>query len=111
MIPLIVTIGTWESRCGYLKKHYNIKPEKQIAYGGYSNMYIHNGCSESFIWMPTFDYNNIEAVVVLIHEIDHIAFNIFAVMNIPILDNHSNHAYIYLKEYFLTKALKKLKGV
>ena len=109
-MPLLVIIGTWEDKSNYLEKRYNIEISEQTAFGGFSELLIGNETSINILWLPNFDINNIDDIVTLAHEIDHVAFNVFDLMNIPILDNQSNHAYIYLKEYFLTKALKKLKG-
>jgi len=110
-IPLLVFIGEYEDYQESLRKKYNLKHTKQIYYGGESKILTQSGNAICIIWMPKFSYNNIDNIATLIHEIDHVGFYILEHVNIPILDNQSNHAYIYLKEYFLGKALKKLKGV
>lgn len=108
-VPLIVTIGTWQDRSDYLNKHYDIEIGNQIAYGGHSELFINDGSAITNVWLPAFKINNVADIVTLIHEIDHVSFYILDLMNIPILDNSSNHAYIYLKEYLTKKALTKLK--
>jgi hypothetical protein len=107
-IPLAIYVGEYSEFSRLLDKIYNIGVQKQIHFGGESQILINKGDAECIIWLPRFEYSNIEDISTLSHEINHVCFYIFEYINIPILDNQSNHAYIYLNEYFLIKALKKL---
>jgi len=109
-IPLFVFIGGYEDYQKLLMKKYKMQYADQIHYGGESTILTFKGDATCIIWLPQFDYNSVNNMATLVHEMDHVGFYILEHINIPILDNQSNHAYIYLKEYFLTKALKKLKG-
>ena len=108
-IPLEVIIGTWEYQNEYLLKKYGLAEREQINFGAESLILTNKGNAITVVWLPEFKYENIDNMVTLIHELDHVGFYILEHINIPILDNSPNHAYIYLKEYFTKKALKKLK--
>ena len=110
-IPLVVIVGSWQDKCDYLQNKYNIEQGNKQFFGGESVFFTDDGFSITAIWLPSFKYSEPYDIATLVHEIDHSVFRILEHVNIPILDNHSNHTYIYLKEYFLAKALKKLKGV
>jgi len=109
-VPLFIFIGEYSDYQEVLRKKYNLNCTKQLYFGGESKILTQRGNAICIIWLPKFDYNNAQNMATLVHELDHTTFYILEHINIPILDNQSNHAYIYLKEYFLTKALKKLKG-
>ena len=109
-IPIIFVIGSWEERCQYLKEKENIKIALQRGHGGDCELFEdNNGHSLICIWLPEFDYNVVEYICALQHEIDHAIFFILGERDIPILAGEENHAYIYLKEYFTNQALKRLK--
>jgi hypothetical protein len=110
-VPLIVIVGTWEERNSFLLKKYNIEKQKQDCFGGLSEFFTSDGNAISTVWIRRFNYDDVNSIIALSHEIDHSALHIMDLMNIPILANYSNHAYIYLKEYFFINALKKLKAV
>jgi len=109
-IPLAISVGNWIDYSELLPQKYNVESGKQIHLGGCCEWYKQENFALCSVWLPEFDYNNIYDIGSLSHEIDHAVMFIFDLLDIPILDKQSNHAYIYLKEYFLTKALKKLKG-
>jgi len=109
-IPLAISVGNWIDYSELLLKKYNVESGKQIHFGGCCEWYKQDNFALASVWLPKFDYNEPYYIATLSHEIDHAVMFIFELIDIPILDNQSNHAYIYLKEYFLTKALKKLKG-
>ena len=108
-VPIVISIGDWNLSREVLFKKYRLEKEKQISYGGNAEWYFEKGWSMVAIWLPEFDYNKILNIGTLSHEIDHAVQFIMDMMKIPFTPEHNNHAYIYLKEYFLEEALTRLK--
>ena len=108
-IPLFILIGTWDEYNEQLHKKYKIERKEQKNYGGEATFYTGDGSSLCSIWLPQFDISCIADITDLVHEIDHISQYIMEHFDIPILTGRSNHAYIYLKEYFTVQTLTKLK--
>lgn len=108
-IPLIISVGDYDKCAEQNEKKYNLKKLDQSYFGGEAKIWTNNGNAICTIWLPVFSYHNPEDISTLSHEIDHVAFRILEHVEIPIVDNMSNHAYIYLKQYFLNESLKRLK--
>jgi len=107
-VPLIIVIGKYQEYCDYMDKKYKIKETAQSYYRGMSTIYTNNGNAISGIWLPRFN-GEPDDVVTLCHEIDHTVQHIMDKMEIPYIPDNNNHAYIYLKEYFLYESLIKLE--
>ena len=108
-IPLSVVVGTYDEYTEYLNKKYKVEKTDQKYYGGQATLYTNRGAAIASIWLPQFNMGCISDIAALTHEIDHISQYIMEHFDIPILANQSNHAYIYLKAYFLYETLTKLK--
>ena len=108
-VPVVVSVGNWNKCREVLFKKYKLQKEEQCHHGGLCEWYEEKGWALNSIWLPEFNYEYPTHIGVLVHEIEHACNNIFNLMSIPVLDNQSNHAYIYLKEYFTIAILTKLK--
>ena len=110
-VPIVFSIGDWKESREFLYNKYKLRIKEQENYGGQTELYNEEGWAMNMIWLPIFNYNEPIDIAVLVHEIDHAVQNIMDIVKIPFVADQNNHAYVYLKEYFLREALKKLKKI
>ncbi len=102
---------SWEDVVKNVKKH---RPSADINIrDGDEAKGRHNILNGDFgtirlLWLETFSYDNVEALGILVHEVDHLVWHIMKDMGIGFCDS-TREVHAYLSEFYFTAIAASLK--